>query len=127
MNDGRREPAVVVIDDEQSVRRALARLLRAYGLLVHSYPSAEAFLDTSRQGDVACLVVDVQMSGMSGLELLELLAASGGAPPSIVLTAYDDAATRERASRIGATFLCKPFESAAILTAVRAHVKPVCR
>jgi two-component system, LuxR family, response regulator FixJ len=118
MNDPGREPAVVVVDDDQSIRRALSRLLLAYGLAVQTYPSAEDFLAARHRDDVACLVVDVRMSGMSGLELLEHLSEAGDTPPSIVITAHDDVATRERARRNGATFIRKPFESAAIVAAV---------
>jgi FixJ family two-component response regulator len=111
-------PFVVVVDDDPSVRRALSRLLLSCGLGVDTYSSAEDFLATSLERDVACLVADVQMSGMSGLDLLDHLSAAGGTLPTIVITAHDDAATRERVLKRGATYLRKPFESAAILAAV---------
>jgi FixJ family two-component response regulator len=115
---GEREPFVVVVDDDPSVRRALSRLLLAYGLGVQTYASAEDFLAAAHPYDVACLVVDVQMDGMSGLDLLERLLEAGDTPPSIVITAHDDVATRERVRLSGATLLRKPFESNAILAAV---------
>ena len=109
---------MVVVDDDPSVCRGLSRLLLACGLVVQTYASAEDFLAASHPGDVACLVVDVQMSGMSGLELLERLTTAGDAPPAIVITAHDTAATRDRALRCGAALLPKPFESTALLAAV---------
>jgi FixJ family two-component response regulator len=122
LNECERDPSVVVVDDDPSVRRALSRLLQSYGLEVEIYPSAEDFLAAADPDDVACLVVDVQMDGMSGLELLEHLSAAGDTLPSIVITAHDDAVTRELVRRTGATFLRKPFESAAILAAVGAII-----
>jgi FixJ family two-component response regulator len=117
-----REPSVVVVDDDPSVRRALSRLLLAHGLGVQTYPSAEDFLATSHPDDVACLVVDVQMGGMSGLELLERLSEAGDTPPSIVITAHDDVALRERVRQSGAFLLRKPFESTTVLGAIGAMI-----
>jgi FixJ family two-component response regulator len=117
-----RDESVVIVDDDPSVCRALSRLLLACGLRVETYPSAEAFLATSCSFDVACLVVDVQMSGMSGLDLLDRLAAAGVVVPAIVITAHDDVATHARLHQSGATYLGKPFESEAILAAVSAKI-----
>jgi len=92
---------VAVVDDDPSLCRSLGRLLRAAGMRPVTYGSAEAFLADSAQPPFDCLVLDVQLGGMSGLELGHWLAAEGGAPPIIYVTAYDDAETRRRAERAG--------------------------
>ena len=109
---------VAIVDDDPSVRRAFARLLRACDYPVETYASAEDFLATSDPSGIACLVVDVQMPGMTGLQLLEQLAPSGAMPPTLIITAYDDGTTAAQARRHGAGFLLKPFESATLLAAV---------
>jgi FixJ family two-component response regulator len=109
---------VVVIDDDLSVRRGLSRLLRAAGVPVESYDSAEMFL-AGRNGHVnPLLIVDVAMAEMSGLDLLERLAAEGRAQPAIVITADQSSATRNRASRLGAPVMYKPIEAENFLAAV---------
>lgn len=112
------KPVVCVVDDEESVRRALRRLLRSEGLEVRVFESAEEFLMSER--DQACiLVLDIRMPGMSGLELRDRLAAEGSSLPVIFITAHDDDETRTAAFAGGATaFLVKPFEDDALLTAI---------
>lgn len=106
---------VVVVDDDPSVRRALSRLLKACDVGVLTYGSAEEFLEARNGFEIACLVVDVQMGGMSGLDLLDHVAETNGAMPTIVITAFDDAAIRARVLQRGAAFLLKPIESATLL------------
>jgi CheY-like chemotaxis protein len=89
---------VAVIDDDESQRRALARLLRAAGMQSTAYASAEElFRSDLKQSQFHCLVVDIQLPGMSGIELRDPLAAEGVATPVLFLTAYDDPKVRERA------------------------------
>jgi FixJ family two-component response regulator len=109
---------IAIVDDDPSVRRSLARLLRSCGLSVEPYASAEEFL-ASEQGDsFALLIVDVIMVGMSGLDLLESLAVGGKPRTAIVITARDSDQTRERARRLGAPVLRKPVEGAELLATV---------
>ncbi len=81
---------VAVVDDDESLCRSLARLLRASGIHAVTYLSAEAFLDDSQRCEFDCLVLDVQLGGMSGIELNQRLAASDSTTPVIFLTAYEE-------------------------------------
>ena len=112
-------PVIAIVDDDSSVRRSLVRLIRSCGLAVESFESAEGFLAGPHDGDVACVILDVHMSGMSGLQLHELLSQSLDHPPVIIMTAHDDESTRHYAATHElAGFLRKPFESCALLEAV---------
>ncbi len=112
-------PVICVVDDDESVRRSLVRLIRSCGLTVESFESAEGFLAGPHEGDVACLILDVHMSGMSGLELYDQLSRDPVHPPVIIMSAYDDESTRAYAqTHHVAGFLRKPFESSALLEAV---------
>jgi len=111
-------PTVYIVDDEESVRRAVGRLLKAEGMRVRAYASAEEFLDSGPE-KAAILVLDIRMPGMSGLELRDRLTAQGAAIPTIFITAHDDEETRAAALRTGAVaFLVKPFEDDALLAAI---------
>ena len=115
-----RGPLICVVDDDASVLRALRRLLRAGEFAVETFDSAEAFLRSEHRGDAHCLVVDVHLGGLSGLELQERLTAAGTRTPVVFITAHDDAVTRERARRAGAVdYLRKPFDDATLLSAVQ--------
>ena len=106
------------MDDDRSVRRSLVRLLGSFGFSVAHYASAEEFL-ASRNGDeFGLLIVDLVMAEMTGLEMLELLAADGESQTAIILTAHETTWVRERASRLGAPVLQKPVEGAELLAAV---------
>jgi FixJ family two-component response regulator len=110
---------VCVIDDDLSVLRALRRLLVAEHLAVETFMSAEEFLISAHRSTARCLVLDVHLGGLGGLELQEQLAASGTRTPVVFITAYDEAAARERARKAGAVdYLRKPFDDAAILGAI---------
>jgi FixJ family two-component response regulator len=110
---------VAIIDDDQSVRTAISSLLRSIGLEVSLYASAEEFLASDGALLSDCIVSDVQMGGMSGIELLELLRNRQCALPFIVITAFPQDFLRKRASQAGATcFMTKPFDSAALLRCV---------
>jgi FixJ family two-component response regulator len=110
---------IVVVDDDASVRRALRRLLRSAGRDVEAFATAEEFLQSTDEETPGCLVLDVHLPGLSGLELQERLTSDGRGIPIIFITAYGDDGMRERALRAGAiAFLQKPFEEQALLDAV---------
>src|SRR2546430_16455421 len=85
---------VAVVDDDEKLCQSFGRLLRAAGLQPITYPSAEAFLADTKQPRFDCLVLDVQLGGMSGIELAQGLTAEGAPPPFIFITAHDDPAPR---------------------------------
>jgi len=112
---------VSIVDDDPSLRRSLKNLLSSEDFFVETFESAEAFLGSNSRAGAACLVLDLRMPGMSGLDLLCLLSASGSRIPVIVLTAHGDEEARAQSLKAGAVaFLVKPFQSAALLEAVRA-------
>jgi FixJ family two-component response regulator len=111
---------ICVVDDDPSVRRAVSRLLESFSLKVETFSSAEEFLDAPQTKRFSCLILDIYMDGMSGLDLYDRLTAAGDpAPPIIFVTAHDDPKTRERIGRSGAiAYIRKPFESASLVAAV---------
>ncbi|MBK6316909.1 MAG: response regulator [Blastocatellia bacterium] len=112
-------PVICIVDDDPSVRRALARLVRSCGLPVETHASAEEYLDAQHADGVACVVLDVHLGHVSGLDLRERIVAQPVHPPVILMTAHDDAVTRERIAKCGAPgYLRKPFEATALLTAI---------
>jgi FixJ family two-component response regulator len=112
-------PAIAVVDDDASVRRALQRLLRAAGFAVETFATAREFLDAGQWAQMACLVLDIHLPGMSGFELQEHLAVSGAPIPIVFITAHDDTAMREWASRVGAVgYLRKPFDQGTLIEAI---------
>jgi len=116
--DGR---VVCIVDDDASLRRSLRNLLMSLGFRVETFSSGEAFLEATDRDRIGCLVLDVRMDGMSGVELLRRLAITGAAIPAIMLTAHSDDETRRRSLEAGAVaFLEKPVRSDALLAAVRA-------
>ena len=115
-----REKTVLVVDDEPEMRSALVRLFRSEGLEVDAYATPHEFLDVWRRGDGACLVLDLMMPQMSGLELLGHLRARGSELPVLFLTGAADVRVAVEAMRAGATdFLEKPFENAVLVQRVR--------
>ena len=111
---------VAVIDDDEAFRAALQRLLKAAGFPVRSFASAEDFLKSGQQHETACLVTDIRMPGMSGLDLQAKLSAEHCLIPTIFITAHGDEKMRLQAMRGGAVkFLGKPFDSAILLESVR--------
>jgi FixJ family two-component response regulator len=111
---------VAVVDDDPSLRRSLSNLLGSVGFHVDTFISAEAFLESAHRERTGCLVLDLRMPGMSGLDLLRHLAATGSRVPVIVLTAQGNDETRQQCLQAGAfAFLEKPFRSATLLDAVR--------
>ena len=117
----RDRPVVSIVDDDESLRRSLRNLLRSVGFGVETFASAEEFLSSAQRENTGCLVLDLRMTGMSGLDLLRHLAVADSRIPAVILTAHGDEETRRRSLQAGAVaFLDKPFHSAALLDAVRA-------
>jgi FixJ family two-component response regulator len=116
--------AIAIVDDDRLVRKSVGRLIEAAGLRVRSFPSAEEFLRTGDLQTTACLVLDVRLSGMNGLELQRQLAAAQHRVPIIFMTAHSDEETRVRALEAGAIgFLYKPFREDALLEAIRSALE----
>ncbi len=114
---------VAVIDDDEAFRAALQRLLKAAGFPVRSFASAEDFLKSGQQHETGCLVTDIRMPGMSGLDLQAKLSAEHCPIPTIFITAHGDEKMRLQAMRGGAVkFLGKPFDSTMLLESVRVAV-----
>jgi len=115
---------VFVVDDDLSVREAVSSLLRSVGLEVVDLPSAQAFLDHGRRDDAGCLVLDVRMPGLSGLELQHDLHRAGSAPPIVFITGHGDIPMAVRAMKLGAVeFLPKPFREHDLLDAVASALR----
>ena len=111
---------VAIVDDDNSMRAAVQDLLEAVSLPVQGFASAEEFLRSGNQLVTACLIVDIRMPGMSGLELQEKLNAEGCRIPIIFITAHGDEKMRAQALRAGAVeFLTKPFEDEVLIERVR--------
>lgn len=110
---------ITVVDDDPSVRKALSRMIGAFGYDAAVYDSAEAFLDANVASETECLVLDVHLPGMSGLDLQAQLANSGVRFPIVFITAFDEERPRKQALAAGATeFLCKPIDSDRLITAI---------
>ena len=115
-----RAKMVAVVEDDESYRGALQRLLKSAGFQVRSFASAEDFLDSGQQHETACLIADIRMPGMSGLDLQAKLNADHCPIPIIFITAHGDEQMRLQAMRGGAVkFLGKPFDCAILLESVR--------
>lgn len=111
---------VFIVDDDDSVRRSLARLLRANGIASESFPSAEAFLAQEPEPGVGCLLLDVNMAGMSGIELQRRLAERGSDLPIVFLSGHGDVPMSVTAMKRGALdFLTKPVDASDLLEAMR--------
>lgn len=118
------EPIVFLVDDDQLFRRSTERLVRAAGLNVQPFASARDFLNSPRPQGPACLVLDVRMPGLSGLDLQRELVQSGFHIPIIFITGHGDIPMSVRAMKAGAVeFLTKPFHSRVLLDAIRAAIE----
>ena len=121
---------IAVVDDEQPICKALRRLLCAAGFDVETFSSGHAFLDFLATRRPDCLILDLHMPGLSGLEVLRRLHFSGVDLPAIVITAYDEPDTRARCLAAGATgYLRKPVDEAVLRDAIGAalshrHIEP---
>jgi FixJ family two-component response regulator len=115
---------IAIVDDDRSVQTALQDLLESEGLSTLCFGSAEQFLDSGAQHKAACLIADIRMPGMSGLELQTKLKAERCRLPIIFITAHGDAKMRSQAVRDGAVkFLAKPFDETVLLEAVHAALE----
>jgi FixJ family two-component response regulator len=109
-------PIISIIDDDDSMRCAIKSLVTSLGLRVHTFRSAEEFLQSPRVDDTSCLITDLQMPGLSGIELQSLLVAQARHMPIILVTAFPEERMRNRAMQAGALgFLSKPFESQTLI------------
>jgi FixJ family two-component response regulator len=110
-------PIVSIIDDDESLRLALVGLVRSLGFEARGFESAESFVRSGEFGSYACIITDIQMPGMSGIELKEHLAARQISLPVIMITARPDPSLEEKALAVGAIgFLRKPFEASALIS-----------
>jgi FixJ family two-component response regulator len=111
---------VYVVDDDESIRRALRRLLRSVGYQTLTFESAEDFLDSASRLGEGCLVLDIRLPGMTGLDLQEKLASSGVKYSVIFMTGHDNLQWLERAKKAGAiAYLKKPFGEQSLLNAIQ--------
>ena len=116
---------VVLVDDDESFSRAIGRLLRAAGFEPSVYASAEAFLEDTTQAPADCLLLDIHMGGMSGLDLRRQLTVLGQTTPVIFVTAHDEPKTREEARQVGSSgYLCKPVPGRLLLETIAKAVNP---
>src|SRR4029079_19388034 len=116
-------PLIAVVDDDRSIRNATQDLLKAAGYATASFGNATTFLDSPLRAQVACLIADIRMPGMTGLELHEYLEMAGAGIPTIIITAHDGELTPERIYAAGITcLLVKPFPPDELLECVRRAV-----
>ena len=114
------KPLISIIDDDESMREAIKGLMRSLGYRVEAVASAQEFLTSRLVGRTSCVIADMQMPGMTGLELYQRLSTSGKRVPTILITAYPDDGVRERARSAGVVgYLSKPFEEDDLLACVR--------
>jgi FixJ family two-component response regulator len=110
---------IAVVEDDPSMLQGLSRLLTAHGFLVNRFTSAESFLDSLAQCEAACLVVDIHLGGISGIDLKRRLIASGSDFPVIFMTAVDSEVTRQKAVDAGCVaYLRKPFLAKLLIEAI---------
>jgi FixJ family two-component response regulator len=112
-------PIISIVDDDASVRTATARLVRSFGFSAHAFATAQEFISSPRFSETSCLIADVEMPGMSGIELQEYLIARGDGTPMIFITAFPEDRIRERVMKAGAVdFLSKPFDEPRLLECI---------
>jgi FixJ family two-component response regulator len=115
---------IAIVDDDESVRNAVHGVLKSVGMKARAFASAEEYLISGQGGATACLITDIQMPGMTGLELQAMLARADNRIPIIFITAYGNSKTRTRAMDAGAiAFLEKPFDDEVLLENVRAALR----
>lgn len=112
-------PVISIIDDDVSVRIAISRLVRSLGYAARAYASADEFLKSQHVDDTWCVIADVQMPGMTGIELQEALKVQGHSLPIIFVTAFPEETIRARALKDGAVcFLSKPFDGSVLIDCI---------
>jgi FixJ family two-component response regulator len=115
-----KESLIAIVDDDQAVRKSIGRLLRSLGFTAETFGSAASFLASPCLDQTDCLIADVNMPEMTGVELHGRLTDTGHTTPTILITAYPDETTRERAMNNGVIcYLPKPFDEADLLLCVR--------
>ena len=113
-------PLISIVDDDETMREAVKGLMKSLGYRVEVAASAEEFLSSRHVRGTSCLIADVQMPGMSGLDLHRHLSASGKVIPTVLITAYPDDSVRERALAAGVIgYLSKPFDENDLLVCIR--------
>ena len=124
MANQRKTKLVAIVDDDDLMRSALQGMLKSVGLPSQAFASAEEFLESGQQHQTACLIADIRMPGMSGLELQAKLNAEHCSIPTIFITAHADTRMRMQALRAGAVeFLAKPFDDGVLIESVRAALE----
>jgi FixJ family two-component response regulator len=114
---------ISVVDDDQSMREAMRGLIKSLGYAAQAFASAEQFLNSRQRSRTSCLIADVQMPGMTGLELHRHLVASGKTIPTILITAYPEDSARERALADGVVcYLSKPFDENDLLACIHSSL-----
>jgi FixJ family two-component response regulator len=117
-------PVISIVDDDASVRVATDNLLRSLGYRAHTFASAEEFLRSAHFNDTSCVIADVQMPAVSGVELQALMLAQGHRVPFIFITAFPEETVRERAMKAGAIcFLTKPFDRLTLIKCLDTALK----
>lgn len=120
----KKQEMIAIVDDDDLMRSALQGLLKSVGLPARAFASAEEFLQSGQQCQTACLIADIRMPGMSGLELQARLNAERCRIPTIFITAHGDVKMRMQALRAGAVeFLAKPFDDEILLENIRVALK----
>ena len=120
-----RKAVIAIVDDDQSVREALTSLVRSLGYAAMAFECAEDFLKSKRRRSVSCVIADVQMPGMTGIELHDRLVAYGEQIPTILITAFPDERSRERVLHAGVNcYLAKPFSEDDLLACIRSSLMP---
>ncbi len=115
---------IAIVDDDHSVREALTSLVRSLGYVAMAFECAEDLLKSKRRRSMSCVITDVQMPGMTGVELHNRLVASGEPIPTILITAFPEERTRERALQAGVTgYLTKPFSEEELLACIRSTLR----
>ena len=117
------KPLISVVDDDEAMREALRLLMKSLGYTAQAFASAEDFLSSRQIPGTSCLIADVQMPGMTGLELYHHLVAAGKTIPTILITAYPDDSMRERALGDGVVcYLSKPFDENDLLACIHSSI-----
>jgi FixJ family two-component response regulator len=119
-------PVISIVDDDESVRDGIADLIKSMGFVANVFPHAEAFLQSNTILGTSCLIADVRMPGMTGLELHQRLIALGNDVPSILITGFPDDKDRAQAIRAGVVcYLCKPFSEDDLVACVQSALERV--
>jgi FixJ family two-component response regulator len=119
-------PVISVIDDDESIRIVTCSLVRSLGLRAHPFSSAEEFLQSPLRDETSCVISDVQMPNMNGIELQNILVAQGAPIPIIFFTAFPDELVEAQAMIAGAiAFLCKPFDAQEMISCIDRALKSI--